>query len=67
MNKDRKEELIGCFEGIDDNAKMIIYPLIDNVVFIEQQLDDLKKLPFVNINPTQCSRSRRQRARCLKN
>lgn len=51
MNKNRKEELIGCFEGIDDNAKMIIYPLIDNVVFIEQQLDDLKKLPFVNINP----------------
>lgn len=51
MKKDRKEELMKCFEGVDDNAKIIIYPLIDNVVFIEQKLDDLKQLPFVNINP----------------
>lgn len=45
----RKEELIKCFT--DAEALPIVTPLIDDVVFIESQLAELKKLPFIRVNP----------------
>ena len=46
---DRKEELLQVFRQIED--KNIIIPLIDDVVFLEKQLRDLRKLPFLRVNP----------------
>lgn len=46
---DRKEELLQVFRQIED--KSIIIPLIDDVVFLEKQLRDLRKLPFLRVNP----------------
>lgn len=46
----RKEELLQIFDQIDD-AKGIIVPLIDDVVFLEQQLTELRKLPFIKVHP----------------
>lgn len=46
----RKEELIKIFEEVE-NSKDIILPLIDDVVFLEQQLDQLRKLPFIKVHP----------------
>ena len=46
----RKEELTHIFDQIDD-AKGIIMPMIDDVVFLEEQLQELRKLPFIRINP----------------
>jgi hypothetical protein len=46
----RKEELLKIFEQIED-TKGIILPMIDDVVFLEQQLDQLRKLPFMKVNP----------------
>lgn len=46
----RKEELTHIFECVDD-AKGVILPLIDDVVFLEQQLDSLRKLPFIKVHP----------------
>ena len=46
----RKEELLKIFADIDD-AKGIITPMIDDVVFLEDQLQELRKLPFMRINP----------------
>ena len=46
----RKEELLKVFEQIDD-SKNIIAPLIDDVVFLEEQLQDLRKLPFIRVHP----------------
>lgn len=46
----RKEELLKLFDQIED-TKGIILPLIDDVVFLEQQLDQLRKLPFMKVNP----------------
>ena len=46
----RKEELLKIFEQVDDQ-KGIIMPLIDDVVFIEDQLQHLRKLPFIKVHP----------------
>lgn len=46
----RKEELLHIFDQIED-TKGIILPMIDDVVFLEQQLDQLRKLPFMKVNP----------------
>lgn len=43
----REEELAGLV-GKDDPK---VRQLIDEIVFIEEQLIELKKLPFININP----------------
>ena len=46
----RKEELLKIFEQVED-TKGIIAPLIDDVVFLEDLLQSLRKLPFIRVNP----------------
>ncbi len=46
----RKQELVKIFEQIED-TKGIIMPLIDDVVFLEDKLQELRKLPFIRVNP----------------
>lgn len=48
---ERKEILKDIFSGIDENEQKLIEPLIDEVVFLENQMIDLKKLPFIRIHP----------------
>lgn len=43
---DRKEELLKVIEN--DPA---LTPMIDEVIFLEGQLEELKKLPFIKIHP----------------
>lgn len=45
----RKKELINVFKGLDEQN--IIRLMIDHVVFLEDQLKELKKLPFIRVNP----------------
>ncbi len=46
----RKEELLNVFANVQD-TKNIVVPMIDDVVFIETQLESLRKLPFMRVNP----------------
>lgn len=46
----RKEELLKIFDQVED-TKGIILPMIDDVVFLEDQLEHLRKLPFMKVNP----------------
>lgn len=48
---DRKAELMSIISksGSDNDIKAA--QLVDEIVFIENQLVELKKLPFININP----------------
>lgn len=46
----RKQELLSIFEQVED-TKGIILPMIDDVVFLEEQLQGLRKLPMIRINP----------------
>lgn len=43
---DRKEELL---KVIEHDPTLI--PLIDEIIFLEGQLEELKKLPFIKIHP----------------
>ena len=46
----RKEELLKIFDQVED-TKGIILPMIDDVVFLEGQLEQLRKLPFIKVHP----------------
>ena len=50
MKKNRKEELLKIFDQVED-TKGIILPMIDDVVFLEEQLEALRKLPFIKVHP----------------
>lgn len=46
----RKAELLRIFDGMEDQ-KEIILPMIDDVVFLEEQLQMLRKLPQIRVHP----------------
>ena len=46
----RKEELMKVFADMND-IKEIITPMIEDVVFLEEKLIELRKLPFIRVNP----------------
>lgn len=45
----RKEELLKSLGSKADEK--LVEPMIDEIVFLESQLEQLKKLPFIKINP----------------
>lgn len=47
----RIERLKQIFEGIDADKRAIIEPLLDDVIFIEQRLAELRKLPMIRVHP----------------
>ncbi len=47
---ERKQELLQIFEQVED-TKGLIVPMIDDVVFLEAQLEELRKLPFIKVHP----------------
>lgn len=53
----RKDELLKIFEDVDDQ-KGVIRPLIDDVVFLEEQLSYLRTLPMIRVNPTDKSQQK---------
>ena len=47
----RKEELLEAINKSGSQNDVKAAQLIDEVVFIEEQLVELKKLPFISVNP----------------
>lgn len=47
---DRLEELKQIFEKIDEDKRAVIVPLLDDVVFLENRLSDLRKLPMIRVS-----------------
>ena len=50
----RREELLNIFKDVD-GVNDIITPLIDDVVFLEDKLVELRQLPFIRVNPDNTS------------
>lgn len=46
----RKEKLMQIFSEIE-GIKDLVEPMIDDVVFLEKKLIELRQLPFIKINP----------------
>lgn len=47
----RRQELNNIFKDIDENEKQLINPLLDEMIFLEDKMTELKKLPFLSVNP----------------
>ena len=51
----RKEELINYLKENASDKLDIVLQLVDDVVFLEGQLDNLRKYPFLKVNPKDVS------------
>lgn len=47
----RKQELDELFQDVDETEKKLVDNLISEVVYYEEQMEQLKQLPFINVNP----------------
>lgn len=45
----RREELLKYLSGNDNSA--FIEPMVDEMIFLENELSRLKKLPFIKVHP----------------
>lgn len=50
-NEKRAEELKALCAELDDNAKTATVQLIDEILFLEKSLQQLRQYPFISINP----------------
>lgn len=48
----RKEEIIKAFDNTDEGTRSLIIKLVDDMLFIEKQLEDLRKLPLIKVHPS---------------
>lgn len=54
----RIDELRAIFEEADENLKKIIWPLLEEVAFIEGQLSELRRLPWIRVDPDNPARQK---------
>ena len=47
----RRNQLNEIFSDIDENERSLIDYLLDDVCFLEQEMTELKKMPFISVNP----------------
>ena len=47
---ERLETLQKIFDGIDDDKKQVIEPLLHDVVYMEERLAELKALPHIRVD-----------------
>lgn len=47
----RREQLDEIFKNVDDDQKQLVDHLLDEVVFLEEKMTELKKYPFIRFNP----------------
>lgn len=47
----RIDQLKELFRDVDENEKKLVHQLICEVAYYEEQMEQLKKLPFINVNP----------------
>ena len=54
----RIDELNEIFDDVDKDVKKVISPLIKEVVFLEEQMDYLRTLPQIRVNPKDSSQQK---------
>lgn len=55
----RKDDFIKLCENLDDTAKVTTEKLIDDIIFIEGQLEELRKYPLIQVNPKNPTQQKR--------
>lgn len=49
--KNRIAELDDLFKDVDENERKLVDNLINEVIYYEEQMEALKALPFISVNP----------------
>lgn len=49
---DRKETLEDIFKDVDESEQKLIAPLLEEVIYLEEQMKYLRTLPQIKIHPT---------------
>lgn len=60
--KERMNDINEIFKNADESIKKILKTTMDETVFIEEQLKELKKYPFLEVNPKNTSKQRQTAA-----
>lgn len=47
----RAEDLKALFKDVDEGKRAIVDNLVDEAAFLEEQLTELKKYPFIKVHP----------------
>lgn len=50
--KQRKADLLAALKDIDEARAAILAPVVDEVIFQEEQMEALRKMPFIRVNPS---------------
>lgn len=48
---DRRTELLNCFKDVSEEKRLIVSNLIDEFLFLEEQLETLRKKPMIKTHP----------------
>lgn len=48
----RKDEILKYIKENRPNDVIFLSPLVDDVIFLEERLSELKELPFLEVHPT---------------
>lgn len=59
---ERKNELMRICAGFDDSAKAATSKIIDEMLFLEDRLTELKKQPLLSVNPRNPAQQRQTAA-----
>lgn len=54
----RKSELFEVFANVDAGQQKLVRKLINEVVFLENQMDQLRELPFISVHPNNTERQK---------
>lgn len=55
---DRRKQLDEIFRDVDEDKKRLVDRLLDEVVYLEGQMEELKKLPFLAVHPENSARQK---------
>ncbi len=56
--KKREKELLNLIGGLSGDMKIKAGILVSEIVFIEEQMQTIKELPFIEVNPKKASQQR---------
>lgn len=51
QKKERKTFYLELFQSVDESERQLVDRLIDELIYLEDEMERLKELPFVGVNP----------------
>lgn len=56
--EDRKNELHKLLDCLDEAPKKVLEKVVDEIIFLEMRLEELRKLPQIKVNPENLGQQR---------